>query len=231
MFNCKKNKMISLMFQKNYKIILKNFIRKFTDKFYQNKKCISFEKYQNYHIYPNILKEPLIYSGGVGKDISFELELIKRYNAKIFLFDPSPTGIETMKKIKNKNIHFYPIGLARYSKKETFGEPDNKEEGSYRFSKNGMLYPCTSLSDFMKKQNHKKIDLLKIDIEGFEYGVIEDIYRNKIYIEQIVLEFHGWMKNAFKKQEIIAKKKLKKMGYKLAYKRNDDYTYVLNKLL
>jgi hypothetical protein len=39
----------------------------------------------------------VVYSGGVGKDISFELELAKQFTPFIYLYDPSPTGIETIK--------------------------------------------------------------------------------------------------------------------------------------
>ena len=173
-----------------------------------------------------------VYSGGVGKDISFEKALIKLFDAEIFLFDPSPTGIETMENIHEPKIHFFPLGLARKKATRYFESPDNLEEGSYKISKKVKFeFPCTSVSDFFKYKKHKKIDLLKLDIEGFEYGVLEDIFSNKIPIDQIVLEFHGWMKGIPKKRDRIAKKHLKKNGYKLVYKKNDDHTYVKESLI
>ena len=39
---------------------------------------------------------------------------------------------------------------------------------------------------------HDSIDLLKIDIEGFEYEVLEDCLEDRIPIKQICVEFHDF---------------------------------------
>src|SRR5262245_47284172 len=56
----------------------------------------------------------VIYSGGVGQDISFEHELFKNFGCNVILFDPSPIGLETMKLPKNNLPQFrlFPVGLA-----------------------------------------------------------------------------------------------------------------------
>ena len=66
----------------------------------------------------------------------------------------------------------------------------------------------------MKSNNHNYLDLLKMDIEGSEYEVIENILNNSIKINQIVVEFHPHLiKNGRKKtQDII--QKLNQKGYK-----------------
>jgi hypothetical protein len=46
------------------------------------------------------------------------------------------------------------------------------------------------LSTAMKLQGHARIDLLKMDIEGAEYEVIEEIVREKIPVQQLLVEFH-----------------------------------------
>jgi hypothetical protein len=47
-----------------------------------------------------------------------------------------------------------------------------------------------SFRDIINQLGHKHIDILKIDIEGAEYDVIEDILNAKISINQILIEFH-----------------------------------------
>ncbi len=42
----------------------------------------------------------------------------------------------------------------------------------------------------MKQLGHEEIDILKMDIEGAEYGVIEDIIKKSIFPRQILIEFH-----------------------------------------
>ena len=40
--------------------------------------------------------DAVIYSGGVGEDITFEQQLIRRFGVKIHIFDPSPVAARTI---------------------------------------------------------------------------------------------------------------------------------------
>jgi len=50
--------------------------------------------------------------------------------------------------------------------------------------------PCRRIFTLMKELNHSRVDCLKMDIEGSEYEVIDDILTNRIDVRQILLEFH-----------------------------------------
>jgi FkbM family methyltransferase len=52
--------------------------------------------------------------------------------------------------------------------------------------------PCTGLAREMEMNGHDSIDLLKIDIEGFEYEVLESCLEERIPIRQICVEFHDF---------------------------------------
>src|ERR1043166_4616347 len=45
----------------------------------------------------------VVYSAGVGGDVSFEKELVRRFGCRVILLDPSPTGIATMNKPENQD--------------------------------------------------------------------------------------------------------------------------------
>jgi disulfide oxidoreductase YuzD len=47
-----------------------------------------------------------------------------------------------------------------------------------------------SIKDIMKDLGHTHIDVLKMDIEGAEYSVIENILDSDISIDQVLIEFH-----------------------------------------
>jgi hypothetical protein len=47
-----------------------------------------------------------------------------------------------------------------------------------------------SLADIVHELGHKRIDVLKMDIEGAEYQTIESILASKIEIDQVLVEFH-----------------------------------------
>ena len=71
------------------------------------------------------------------------------------------------------------------------------------------------LKTMMEKLNHKKIHLLKMNIEGGEYAVIDDLVISNLDIEQIVIEFHHRLPGYSLQQTYRAVKLLNEQGYKI----------------
>ena len=72
---------------------------------------------------------------------------------------------------------------------------------------------------------------LKIDIEGAEYDVIDDILQSNIEITQFLIEFHHRFKEIGVNKTKLAVKKLENAGYKLVYinqKTGEEYTFIKN---
>lgn len=179
-------------------------------------------------------KSSIVYSAGVGRDISFERALVSRFGVEIELFDPSPTGIETMSLEENKvpSIHFFPIGIAGKRAERKFSPPEDRSEGSYRMQTagdGGVVFPCADLRHLMEERGHTRIDLLKMDIEGFEYEIIEDLLRNSIDIKQICVEFHHFFEYIGVLDTARAILNLKRSGYSLIYKTRFDYTFLFDR--
>lgn len=181
----------------------------------------------NWFVLTGCLRNAIIYAGGVGKDITFELTVARQYDAQIFLFDPSPTGIQTIQSLDlPTNVRFYPIGFARHDGEVSFEPPLKSNEGSFRIGDGTVKFPCKKISTLLRERNHKSIELLKIDIEGFEYDVIEDIIDNQLNIRQIAVEFHDFYPNIGKEKTRAAIRLLKAHGYRLFHKRGHDYSFV-----
>lgn len=67
----------------------------------------------------------------------------------------------------------------------------------------------------LSKYLNKPVDLLKVDIEGSEQKVLEEI-KNKLYfIEQIIMEFHGTPTNKDINNYEVIKKLLKDNSFKI----------------
>lgn len=205
-------------------------LRRFIDSFYcrklPSKKNIG--SADNWFILTDRINDAVVYSGGVGKDITFEMALANEYAAKIFLFDPSPTGNETISSLKlPSNVRYYSMGLAGSDGVSSFAPPLKAKEGSYRLgSENGVKFDCRSLSSLFREHGHTTIELLKIDIEGFEYEVINDIVANNLDIRQIAVEFHDFYPDIRKGKTSGAVRLLKNNGYRLFHKRGHDYSFV-----
>lgn len=181
----------------------------------------------NWFVLTDSIRNGIVYSGGVGKDITFEMALAVEYGATIHLFDPSPTGIQTIESLNlPSKIRFHPVGLAGSDRFAQFAPPLKKEEGSYRVGGGGINFKCRSLSSVLRENNHKSLDLLKIDIEGFEYDVIDDIISNKLDIRQIAVEFHDFYADIPRSKTLRAVRLLRANGYELFHKRGHDYSFV-----
>lgn len=176
----------------------------------------------------------IIYSGGIGKDISFEHALVQKFGCSIVLFDPSPTGLETMALPENKipEFKFHPVALAGFCGVLNFAPPGCVDEGSWSMQRKDsatLEVPCVNLSTFLEQNQHQQIDLLKIDIEGSEYEVIDDLIQHKIPVRQLLVEFHHGnihLPGIVRKQSIRAIFKLRAAGYFLVNQIGSNYTFL-----
>lgn len=184
--------------------------------------------------------ESVVYSAGVGRDISFEHALADRFGMKILLLDPSPTGLETMKKPEHqrKEFEFLPVALAGHEGELFLSPPGNPEEGSWvsEISHFGsgianeemVNVKCETVSSLMRKFGHTHVDLLKIDIEGAEYGVLEAIMESGVRIRQIAVEFHnGVLPGIPRSLTIRTLIKLYRHGYRIVHKGGSNHTLCL----
>lgn len=173
--------------------------------------------------------ESVVVSGGVGTVITFELELAAQTGAQIHLFDPSPTGAKTITSIGAlaENITFSNVGLAGSDSSIGFSKPDRESEGSFKPGSD-IVFQCRSVSSLFQENGWKKIDLLKIDIEGFEYEVLDDILKNRLPVEQICVEFHwkGQIDIDHTLLDIVKMLfKLRSRGYRCVSLRKSDFTF------
>jgi hypothetical protein len=134
-----------------------------------------------YLVIENEKKYKYLLSFGISDDVSFEVDFSNKHSdCKIFCFDPTIDYIpQTIAQAK-----FYKIGL------------DSKTGGNYM-----------NISDILKLVGIERYDysntFLKIDIEGYEWPVLNDRQSFNIFcnFDQIAIEFH--FKYLVKAQRIL----------------------------
>jgi FkbM family methyltransferase len=171
-----------------------------------------------------------IYSGGVGEDITFEQELIRRYGVKIHIFDPSPVAARTIEQANNDHLLFKPVGLTGSGKGQfAIGGGTGSSTWLKAAEKvdEGEGLACTSLLQEMKGNGHDSIDLLKIDIEGFEYEVLESCLSHGIPIKQLCVEFHDFFPDIPKSKTVGMIRMLQSHGFDLIHRHRHDHTFLL----
>ena len=167
-------------------------------------------------------RESVIYSVGVGSNIDFDVELINSLGATVHAFDPTPRSIEWVKSQKlPKHFIFHPFGLSAENGHMDFFPPAKASSthfspiDRYGDTNNVVRAPVKDIDTIASELNHKEIDLLKMDIEGAEYEVIEALPKNRVAINQILIEFHHMYKGIPISKTVDAISTLSNLGFEL----------------
>jgi FkbM family methyltransferase len=162
-----------------------------------------------------------IISGGVGNDVKFEMEMIKRKGVQVVGIDPTNTADQY---IQNKRLSEPLLSKYIYLKKALsdsnsplklfYGENDGMSSVSSQHrdtdKANYFLCEAVTIDDLLKA--YSKVTYLKIDIEGAEYGILNKL--EHIAVPQVSIEFHHHCSTEYTLQETIALiQKFEKMGY------------------
>jgi FkbM family methyltransferase len=177
--------------------------------------------------------QSIVYSIGVGDDISFDLALIERFGCRVYAYDPTPRSIQWL---KTQNLpsgfHFSPFGIAAIDGVAEFLPPKNPDFISHSLlgAKDTELDTISlevkTLPAVMELNNHSKIDLLKMDIEGGEYEVIDHLLEAGLEIRQMCLEFHHRFPGCSVQDTLQSIGNLRERGYRLFHQEGETFSFI-----
>lgn len=167
----------------------------------------------------------LVYSFGVGFDISFDLDLIERTGCEIHAFDPTPAVQDWLKTQDTpERFHFHPWGLSDRDGAARFSFVDREESADFTLvaetetrADKTFEAEVFRLESILWKLGHDRLDILKIDIEGAEYPVLRDILAatGEPCFQQLLVEFHHRFTNIDKSKTRDALDRLAERGFGL----------------
>ena len=142
-------------------------------------------------------RDSVVYSVGIGFDVQFDLALIERFGLTVHGFDPTPRVAEWLQNNPPPDaLKFYPLGLAWTDGELQFAAPTEAEAVSGTVVPSALAdqttvaIPVARLETMMRDLGHDHLDVLKIDIEGAEYAVLDDMLQSNILPDQLLVEFH-----------------------------------------
>ncbi len=196
----------------------------------------------------------IIYSVGAGLDLHFDIEIVRKYQCKVYIFDPTPGSIQHFEQLKahvEKGEEFYSAEKSPYQatpqilekitfipqalwKEDTsirFYQPEEEHFISHsitraRSKENYIEVDARKLSTCMRELGHEHIDFFKLDIEGAEYEVVDNILEENLDIRTIYLEYHFEQERSTYQNLLRIKHSLQKLeshGYRVIYK--DRFRY------
>lgn len=139
----------------------------------------------------------VVYSVGVGEEISFDHDLRALVGCSIFGFDPTPRAAEfAARTTLPAGYRFLPWGIAASSGQRRFyfpADPANVSSSLTEDAGTGHI-ECRflSLADTMAELGHPAVSLIKLDIEGEEYALFEQWLAGgtRPRFAQMWVEFH-----------------------------------------
>jgi FkbM family methyltransferase len=142
-----------------------------------------------------ITSDWVCYCGGVGEDATFDLGLAQRFGCSVYAFDPTPRAIAYAKAQEEKEarFHFHPYGLWSSDKTLRFFAPRDPAHVSHsvvNLQETDTFFEasCRSIPSVMAELGHKRLDLLKIDVEGAEHEVVRSMLSLGVAPRVICLE-------------------------------------------
>lgn len=170
----------------------------------------------------------VVYSLGVGDTIEFDVRLIERTGASVHAFDPTPNAEVTLAtNMPPPEFHFYAAAAAGSDGELTL-YPRVRSNGSLsttmftltaepRNAHLGQTVPALTVSSMAEQLGHSRIDLLKMDIEGAEYEVLDELIANGPLARQLLVEFHHRHKGIGRKRTERSLRRLRDKGYRAFY--------------
>ena len=150
-----------------------------------------------YLVCKNSLKETeLLISFGIGNDFSFEENFFKLKKVSIHAYDPSINYKFFIKIILSNliNLRFnnFFLSIINFFKFYQFFDNQKKIIFYEKLGSGGNhIWTEVSLKKVFERSKTKSSIFLKIDIEGSEYRILDDILINQDRLTGLVIEFHN----------------------------------------
>lgn len=141
-----------------------------------------------------------------GHEGDWAVEIAGRYGCTVHVFEPVPEFAARIKSRlgRNQKVHVHTFGLAGSTRNERMNV-DAERSSIFLAEERGRLIQLVDIVEFCDTHQISKIDLLKINIEGGEYELLERLIETGhiVNITDVQVQFHDFVVNAERRMNAL----------------------------
>jgi FkbM family methyltransferase len=186
---------------------------------------------------------PLMIDCGLGLDISFPVAFLVRFGGTVIGIDPNPESLDYCRPRS-------PVGMQVWDKafwksageSQTFFLPRSKETlplgadgvsgslvNSHAYVEGGVKLnvTTTSFDEVLARAGRNECDVLKLDIEGAEYEVLDDLCTRGLLgrVRQLLVEFHHRVTHHTTAETETVVARIQESGFRLVHVESRNYVF------
>lgn len=125
---------------------------------------------------------------------SWSKKIYDRYKSNIYIFEPVKMFYDVIYESykNNSKVKCYNFGLS-YQNRDAYFNVSNDSTSEYVGNNKTELVKIVDIMEFIKNENIEHVDLIKINIEGEEYPLLENISDYFYMFENIQIQFHDFI--------------------------------------
>lgn len=126
----------------------------------------------------------------------FARDIFCKYNATIYIFEPIKSFFQIIqsKFVNNQKVKIHNFGLAGKDEQMQISMSENASSVFLKTEDSETIH-LKSIVNFIKENNIQTVDLIKINIEGGEYELLESLIENNLIsvFKNIQVQFHDFL--------------------------------------
>jgi len=134
-------------------------------------------------------------------------EIVARYACDVHVFEPVLAFVERVRSRlgRNPKVHVHPFGLGHAAARVPLVLAEDGSTTSGRLSGSTIEIEIRAFADFLRDTGIGQVDLMKVNIEGAEYDLLEGMIGDGRIrsVQHLQVQFHPWFPDAAARYEKI----------------------------